>query len=390
MKCPTCESPDPKLHPAVQFEGEVHLCEDSFHNPTANARQRMEEDNESVVPGLCTAQEHTDEDAPKCMREKGHAGSHISGNDWSVWDTTMQSEDATALRVGDTVSLYDGEFEGVIVMMCPTGGTHGSRDSAWVTRYIDCGDDGGDWETESYCLEYMRLVSRPSATIQSLSDNEIHALSRKASAEWYPTSPAQSDADRKEAVRDQVRFEDGFMAGFKAANAPLQAFDAHTISYEDCICGKAVGERASHHPDCIARNSTPIVAMEDVPSHKFERSYNGAWCRVRIDGKPCGLRYSAKPHQKLDYTEGRLTRQELLSQPDECYETTQKHLTEANDNRQLADDELCVLRQVYCGKGATPDMKALFDHIDVVTAQRNNAVAHLFSKHFCNCWEISG
>jgi hypothetical protein len=31
MKCPTCTSPAPHLHPAVQSEGEVHTCHDAFH-----------------------------------------------------------------------------------------------------------------------------------------------------------------------------------------------------------------------------------------------------------------------------------------------------------------------------------------------------------------------
>ncbi|QGT55147.1 hypothetical protein SEA_FORZA_186 [Gordonia phage Forza] len=32
LECPTCTSPNPKLHPAVQHEGEVHICNDTFHN----------------------------------------------------------------------------------------------------------------------------------------------------------------------------------------------------------------------------------------------------------------------------------------------------------------------------------------------------------------------
>jgi len=29
--CPTCDSPSPKLHPAVQHEGEARICSDAFH-----------------------------------------------------------------------------------------------------------------------------------------------------------------------------------------------------------------------------------------------------------------------------------------------------------------------------------------------------------------------
>lgn len=31
--CPTCGSPDPARHPAVQHEGEVQICRDRFHSP---------------------------------------------------------------------------------------------------------------------------------------------------------------------------------------------------------------------------------------------------------------------------------------------------------------------------------------------------------------------
>ena len=34
-KCPTCQSSNPSFHPAVQHEGEVHLCRDPWHKPTA-------------------------------------------------------------------------------------------------------------------------------------------------------------------------------------------------------------------------------------------------------------------------------------------------------------------------------------------------------------------
>jgi hypothetical protein len=34
-ECPTCGSPYPHHHPAVQHEGEVHLCYDPWHKPTA-------------------------------------------------------------------------------------------------------------------------------------------------------------------------------------------------------------------------------------------------------------------------------------------------------------------------------------------------------------------
>ncbi len=31
MRCPKCDSPQPHLHPAVQCDGEVHVCSDDFH-----------------------------------------------------------------------------------------------------------------------------------------------------------------------------------------------------------------------------------------------------------------------------------------------------------------------------------------------------------------------
>ena len=31
-RCPRCDSPKPHLHPAVQFECEVHVCPHEFHS----------------------------------------------------------------------------------------------------------------------------------------------------------------------------------------------------------------------------------------------------------------------------------------------------------------------------------------------------------------------
>ena len=31
MNCPSCNSPAPHLHPAVQHEGEVEVCTNDFH-----------------------------------------------------------------------------------------------------------------------------------------------------------------------------------------------------------------------------------------------------------------------------------------------------------------------------------------------------------------------
>ena len=30
-RCPRCDSPEPHLHPAMQFEGEVETCTHDFH-----------------------------------------------------------------------------------------------------------------------------------------------------------------------------------------------------------------------------------------------------------------------------------------------------------------------------------------------------------------------
>lgn len=40
-KCPRCQSPSPERHPAMQFEGEVHLCSHEYHASTDSGRRAL-------------------------------------------------------------------------------------------------------------------------------------------------------------------------------------------------------------------------------------------------------------------------------------------------------------------------------------------------------------
>lgn len=48
-RCPTCNSPSPELHPAVQWEGEVQICHDDWHLAGLIAAKRKEIE----ATGLC-------------------------------------------------------------------------------------------------------------------------------------------------------------------------------------------------------------------------------------------------------------------------------------------------------------------------------------------------
>jgi len=39
--CPTCDSPSPERHPAMQFEGEASLCRDPWHRTARNYEKHV-------------------------------------------------------------------------------------------------------------------------------------------------------------------------------------------------------------------------------------------------------------------------------------------------------------------------------------------------------------
>ena len=58
QRCPSCDSPSPHLHPAVQFEGEVETCSDEYHLRITN---RNKPEYIKAVLRKRGLQEHQDE-----------------------------------------------------------------------------------------------------------------------------------------------------------------------------------------------------------------------------------------------------------------------------------------------------------------------------------------
>lgn len=57
-RCPLCNSPQPHLHPAVQFEGETHPCSHPYHRTItpSNTPQRISETDQLLARIYCGGQ----------------------------------------------------------------------------------------------------------------------------------------------------------------------------------------------------------------------------------------------------------------------------------------------------------------------------------------------
>lgn len=108
-KCPTCDSPAPHLHPAMQFEGEVQPCRDDFHLwPTPenlpHLRKVRAANHELIMQALA------DEGQAREIREVrvvfDGPPSHESGRFIEV-----ENSDGASIRCGEWVERPDGYWE---------------------------------------------------------------------------------------------------------------------------------------------------------------------------------------------------------------------------------------------------------------------------------------
>jgi hypothetical protein len=77
-RCPSCDSPNPKLHPSIQHEGEVRICSDAWHGPVATATEGEHEHDDLGYRYGCMVCQAQANEPPPASPPASDAGGHWS------------------------------------------------------------------------------------------------------------------------------------------------------------------------------------------------------------------------------------------------------------------------------------------------------------------------
>jgi len=91
MRCPTCYSPSPERHPAVQHGGEVQTCHDAFHNRHGNIHNRERyavETRSQLCGGHLTDEQVAYQTAMLMRNDPSHEAVLITAKDRIRWLST--------------------------------------------------------------------------------------------------------------------------------------------------------------------------------------------------------------------------------------------------------------------------------------------------------------
>lgn len=154
-RCPRCMSPDPRRHPAMQSEGEVQLCRDPWHAPTAEQIEAAERGHEVHAA------------INRCAASRAMALA-LNSLPYVRWDRCIRHDDGTVAY--GWISRDDGRDDFVVLKFDASGELEEfTSSSARYSRQLYAtliGDDEGHTEceriTEVFGDAIANTVSRPS------------------------------------------------------------------------------------------------------------------------------------------------------------------------------------------------------------------------------------